>query len=106
MSPYRHFRWRWRHFLKKLSTEEKQKAEKKVCPPQPNQKFFSDCGKKPHRSPFAFLRPSFLPTRRFADFTTCQFFPALAHLDIRARQGYSFIRNEKRTVTAPSSSLV
>jgi hypothetical protein len=92
-------------FSEKLSTEEKQKAEKKVCPPQPNQKFFSDCGKNltVRHSLFSarlFSQPADLPISRLADF------PALAHLDIRARQGYPFIRNEKRTVTAPSSSLV
>jgi hypothetical protein len=61
-------------FSEKLSTEEKQKAEKRVCPPQPNQKFFSDCGKNltVRHSLFSarlFSRPADLPISRLADFS-------------------------------------
>jgi len=61
-------------FSEKLSTEEKQKAEKKVCPPQPNQKFFSDCGKNltVRHSLFSarlFSQPADLPISRLDNFS-------------------------------------
>jgi hypothetical protein len=92
-------------FSEKLSTEEKQKAEKRFVRPNPIKSFSATAGKT---SPFAirFSPPVFSPNPPICRFHDLPIFPALAHLDIQARQGYPFIRNEKRTVTAPSSSLV
>jgi len=105
MSPYRHFRWRWRHFLKSCQPRKSKRLRKGFVRPNPIKSFSATAGKT---SPFAirFSPPVFSPDPPICRFHDLPIFPALAHLDIRARQGYPFIRNEKRTVMAPSSSLV
>jgi hypothetical protein len=61
-------------FSEKLSTEKKQKAEKRFVRPNPIKSFFSDCGKNltVRHSLFSarlFSQPADLPISRLADFS-------------------------------------